>query len=510
MSQKKGGVILAYISQVVSILTGILYTPYMLRALGQAEYGLYSLVSSTVSVLGMLNLGFSGCYLYFYNKYSAEQDEAAVGRFNATYFLIFCVISILTLVCGGFILFNMRLFFGDGLSSEEYKKASLLIIVMVLNMAASLPCNVFSSGVNANGKFIFEQAYTLVSGLLTSVVNVIVLAFGGGSLGLVIVALIFTCVKFIIFAYIGIRKLQMIFCFSGLQLALVKTMFSFTFFIFLNQVINYINGQVDKVLLGRFAGTTVVAIYSVGSSLNSYYQQFGSSVASVFGPQINEIVAKSRVHNDELGGNALLTDIFIKVSRIQVFILMLVLTGFLLVGKTFVNLWAGEGYSESFYIAAVLMVGGSVAYFQSLGDSIQRAKFKHQIRSIVFLCMAILNVCISIPLIKVAGALGAAIGTMIVWIIGDWFFLNWYYSRKLDLEMGRYWKNILSIFKRIIPVFLCGALISHIVTIDDWGELAVFVVVYSGVYCLVCWKFVMNSEEKQMVLNMLPLKVKIK
>ena len=506
MSQKKGGVILAYISQVVSILTGILYTPYMLRALGQAEYGLYSLVSSAVSVLGMLNLGFSGCYLYFYNKYSAEQDEAALGRFNATYFLIFCIISILTLVCGGFILFNMRLFFGDGLSSEEYKKASLLIIVMVLNMAASLPCNIFLSGVNANGKFIVEQAYTLVSGLLSSLVNVIVLAFGGGSLGLTIVTLIFTCVKFIIFAYIGIRKLKMIFCFSGLQLALVKTMFSFTFFIFLNQVINYINGQVDKVLLGRFAGTTVVAIYSVGSSLNSYYQQFGSGVASVFGPQINEIVAKSRVHNAESGGNALLTDIFIKVSRIQVFILMLVLTGFLLVGKTFVNLWAGEGYSESFYIAAVLMVGGSVAYFQSIGDSIQRAKFKHQVRSIVFLCMSILNVSISIPLIKIAGALGAAIGTMIVWIMGDWIFLNWYYNKKLNLEMDRYWKNILSIFKWIILVFLFGALISHIVEIDNWGELAVFVVAYSSLYCLVCWKFMMNSEEKQMILNIVPYK----
>lgn len=510
ISQKKGGVILSYLSQLFGVLSGMLYTPYMLQTLGQSEYGLYSLVSSTVSVLGMLNLGFSGCYLYFFNKYSAEKDEKAVARFNATYFIIFMVIAALTLICGAFIYFNMELFFGDGLTADEYEKASILVAIMIANMATSLPITVFSSGINAHGKFIFENGYSLVSALLAVVINILVLACGFGSIGLSFVALAFTALKLIIFAIYGLRVLKMNFCFTGLQMAMVRTMFSFTLFIFLNQVINYLNGQLDKVLLGRFAGTAVVAIYSVGSSLNGYFQSFGSSIAGVFGPQINEIASKAEAEHQEEKGNAHLTDVFLKVSRMQVFVLMLVFTGFVLVGREFVILWAGEEYIESYYIAAILMLSGSVGYFQSVGETIQRAKFKHQVRSIAFLIMSVVNVCISIPLIMVAGAFGAAVGTTLVNIAGNWFFLNWYYYKKLHLEMKRYWKNILSILKWVVLVFICGIVIVNVMNVEGWIMLGAFVVIYSLLYCAVCWRFATNEEEKQMIKQLIPTKLRFR
>lgn len=506
VSQKKGGVILSYLSQLFGVLSGMLYTPYMLSALGQSEYGLYSLVSSTVSVLGMLNLGFSGCYLFFYNKYSAEKDEKAVAKFNATYLLIFIIIAILTLICGSFIYFNMEMFFGDGLTADEYETASMLVAIMIINMATSLPITVFSSGINAHGRFIFENGYSLISAMLALVINILVLFCGYGSVGLCLVALAFTILKLIIFAIVGLRVIKMTFCFTGLQMSLVKTMLSFTFFIYLNQIVNYLNGQLDKVILGRLAGTSVVAVYSVGSSLNSYYQSFGSSVAGVFGPQINEITSKNKAENQEEKVNSQLTDIFLKVSRVQVFILMLLFTGFLLVGKEFVVLWAGEEYMESYYIAAVLMFSGSVGFFQSIGETIQRAKFKHQVRAILFFIMSIVNVCISIPLIMIAGALGAAIGTMLVNIAGNWIFLNWYYYKKLHLEMKRYWKSILSILKWVVLVFICGIIIVNLLNIDGWIRLGIFAVIYSAIYCLVCWRFAMNDEEKNMIKQLIPAK----
>ena len=49
MNQKKIGVVISYLGQLVNILTGLIYTPIMLRLLGQSEYGLYQLVSSVVS-----------------------------------------------------------------------------------------------------------------------------------------------------------------------------------------------------------------------------------------------------------------------------------------------------------------------------------------------------------------------------------------------------------------------------------------------------------------------------
>ena len=62
INQRKVGVILSYAGQFTKILISIIYTPIMLRLLGQSEYGLYQLVYSVVSYLSLLSLGFSSSY----------------------------------------------------------------------------------------------------------------------------------------------------------------------------------------------------------------------------------------------------------------------------------------------------------------------------------------------------------------------------------------------------------------------------------------------------------------
>ena len=41
-----------------------------------------------------------------------------------------------------------------------------------------------------------------------------------------------------------------------------------------NQIIDQINWSVDKFLLGRFAGTTAVAVYGVGGQINSIGEKY--------------------------------------------------------------------------------------------------------------------------------------------------------------------------------------------------------------------------------------------
>ena len=56
VNQLKAGAFLSYISIVLHNIIGLLYTPFMLRMLGQSEYGLYSLVESVVAYLTILDL----------------------------------------------------------------------------------------------------------------------------------------------------------------------------------------------------------------------------------------------------------------------------------------------------------------------------------------------------------------------------------------------------------------------------------------------------------------------
>ena len=93
INQLKAGVILSYKTQAVSALSGLIYTPIMLKLIGQSEYGLYQLVASVVSYLGLLNFGFGSSYMRFYSRYKAKEDSDNIAKLNGMFMLIFVVIA---------------------------------------------------------------------------------------------------------------------------------------------------------------------------------------------------------------------------------------------------------------------------------------------------------------------------------------------------------------------------------------------------------------------------------
>ena len=81
-------------------LVAVLYTPLMLRLLGQAEYGLYSLVSSIVSYLTLLSFGFAGAYMRFYARFRVADDRDGVRRLNGIFFTVFATMGLVAAAGG--------------------------------------------------------------------------------------------------------------------------------------------------------------------------------------------------------------------------------------------------------------------------------------------------------------------------------------------------------------------------------------------------------------------------
>ena len=88
LDQRKAGVLLTYVSEVIKILTTLLYTPLMLRLLGKPEFGLYQTVSSTVAYLSLLSLGFGSAYVRYHSRYKVKDDEAGIARLNGMQSLV--------------------------------------------------------------------------------------------------------------------------------------------------------------------------------------------------------------------------------------------------------------------------------------------------------------------------------------------------------------------------------------------------------------------------------------
>ena len=491
-SQKKAGVIISYATELVKVLTSLFYTPIMLRLLGSSEYGLYHLVHSVVAYLGLLSLGFGSAYMRFYSRSSAKGDKNEIARLNGMFLTIFSIISVICLLCGSAMVLHAERIFGAGLTAEELKKAKVLMGIMVVNLALTFPNTVFNNFVTAHERFLFQKALLFFQSLLNPFLTLPLLLLGYGSVGMVLVSTALTAAVLLLNLFFCIAKLKIRFSFSGFEWGLFREMFAFTFFLFLNQIIDQINWSVDKFLLGRMISTTAVAIYSTGSLLNTLYIQMSTSVSNVFVPQIHRIVS---------GGNddKLLTEVFARVGRMQFLVLALVMSGIVFFGQSFIRMWAIDGYDNAYYVAILLVIPETVPLIQNIGIEIQRAKNKHKTRSVVYFFMAIANVFISIPLIGRFAEIGAAAGTTISLVVANICFMNWYYQKRIGLDLSYFWNNILSMCKGLIAPVILGTFILLYVNTNGLSRFILWAAAYTVVYAISMWLFGMNDDEKRIV-----------
>lgn len=496
-NQLKLGVLLSYTSMALNMVVQLVYTPVMLRLLGQSEYGLYTLVGSVVSYLSLFSLGFTGAYLRFYSRFSQKGDRTGVARLNGMFLTLFLLMSAAALMCGMVLSQFTRELFGTNLTDAELSKAQVLMQILVVNVALTFPSSVFDSIVSAHEQFLFQRILQLAGVVFNPLICLPLLLMGHGSVAVVSVTTGITVAKLAANIWFCLFKIHVPFEFRHFNFGLLKEIGAFSFFLFLNMIIDQVNWSVDKFILGRVAGTGAVAVYGVGSMINSMFQQFSTAISSVFAPRVNRIAAD---HEDTM--NQQFTSLFTRVGRIQFIVLGLIASGMIFFGQYFItNIYATSEYADAYVVALLLILPAMIPLIQNVGIEIQRSVNKHQFRSIIYLLMAVANTIISIPLASLYGPAGAALGTAISLLVANGLIMNWYYQKALGIGIGTFWKSIASLAKGLIVPVVLGVFIMCKVTFHGLLDFAIWVFIYTVVYAVSFWLLGMNDSEKQLVIK---------
>ena len=361
--------------------------------------------------------------------------------------------------------------------------------LLVANLSVSFPNTVFTVYIAANERFVFKQSVTILLNVLIPVLSLPILYMGKGSVGVVSVTLGLSVLRLALNMTYALKKLRMRFRFGAFDRALFSSLFAFSFFIFLSDVVDQMNTNVDKFLLGRMMGTGAVAIYSVAFELKTYYTFCSWVVPEMFIPEANRIAVEG-ADPDKM------TEIFTRIGRYNNTILLLVLSGFILLGKPFIALWAGPGYENSYPATVILMLASYIPSIQTLGVTIQNARNMHRPRSVIYFLVACANVGISVLLIRRWGVTGTSLGTLFAILAGHGVFMNLYYHFRIGLNVIIFWKTIL---RWTIPVVgLCGIswLLIRNIPVRSWGMLLAMAAVYAVLYIGLLWFLGLRKEEK--------------
>ena len=496
-NQLKAGVVLSYITTAVSIIIQLSYMPVMIRLLGQSEYGLYSLVSGVVSYLSLFSLGFSGAYMRFFAM--NRDDRTKTASLNGMFLTLFTVLAVMATICGIILSFFPKQIFGDKLSAAELSKAKVLMLILVINIAASLIGCLLDSIISAHEQFVFQRIVNLVSTLISPFVTLPLLLMGYQSIMLVTVTTVLTFIRIAVNIWFCFKKIKIPVSFKNFEWSLLRKIAVFSSFLFINSIIDQINWNVDKLILGHTSGTSEVAVYGVASQFNSLFMTFSTTVSSVFAPRVNLIAVQK-----EYACNTEFTSLMAKIGRIQFMILGLPILGLIVFGKYFiVNIFAGEGYENAYTAALFLILPALIPLIQNIGIEMQRALNKHQFRSIIYLIMAIGNVLISIPLAKNFGAVGAAMGTALSLLIGNGLIMNVFYHKALSIDMKYFWKEIIKAFKGMIIPIIAAIYIMRCVTFKNLTVFLTSIIAFIVIYCASVIAFSCNKEEKNLLFGMI-------
>lgn len=482
------GVMLSFIAQGIAVAVNLVYTPFVIRILGQNEYGLYQLVLSVVNYLNLMDLGFKFAYISFYSRAKASDGEEGVARLNGMFLRIFLTITLACAAAGFFMVKNIHLL-GSRLSAADYDAARKIMILLALNLVCSFPNSVFTVYIAARERFVFKQGMTILNYVLIPLCGLPVLYAGFGSVGLAAVTLGLAVLKLALNMGYCLGKLRMRFRFGRFDRALFAELAGFTFFVFLSDAVDLMNTNVDKFLLGRLMGTGAVAVYSVGFELSTYFTACSWVIPEMFIPEVNRIAVEER-------DGVKLTEIFTRIGRYNNYLLLLILTGFILVGKPFIQLWAGEGYETSYPVGVILMLSGYIPAVQTLGVNIQSARRMHRPRAVIYFVIACVNVAASIGLIRLWGVVGTSLGTLAALILGTGLFMNLYYHFRVGLNVAVFWKALSRWTLQAAALCLGAWLAVRNVSLDSWPRLAGFVAAYTALYGLLLWGTGLRKSEK--------------
>lgn len=495
MNQLKVGAALNYVSICLNMVVGLLYTPYMLRMLGQSEYGLYSLAASIIAYLTVLDLGFGNAIIRYTAKFRAEGKQREQDEMFGMFFILYIGIGVIAMIAGSVLSLNVENMFSRAMTESEVHRTRIMLWLMTFNLAFTFPMSIWGSIMSAYERFVFQRIVSIIRSVLNPVVMILLLVVGYKAVAMVVVTTIFNVATLLINWWYCKYRLTIKIRFAKFKWGFLKEVSIYSFWIFLNAIMDRIYWSTGQFVLGIYKGSVAIAIYAVAIQLESMYMMFSTAISSVFLPKVMSMVTKGS-SNEEI------SNLFIRTGRIQYIVMAYILSAFIVFGKQFIILWAGDDYADAYYLTLMFFVPLTVPLIQNLGILILQARNQMKFRSMLYIVIALCSLGLSIYLAQIYGGYGCAFATGMALLIGQGLIMNIYYQEKQRINIKVFWWEILKM--SIVPaVFIVVGLyaLNHFepsnMTVLDFAK---YLILYTVLYIPLFLIFSINKEEKDLLL----------
>ena len=486
----KYGALLSYLYIFINIGVGLVYTPWMLKRIGESEYGLYSLALSLISFL-TIDFGLSWAVSRYITVYHSKDDIEGEKKFTGIVLKLYLLIDlVLFLILFGLFFFLERMY--GSLTPEEMSKFKIIYVMVGVYTVCSFPFQSVTGVFIGKGLLYVSKFADLMQRIMVTVIMIAVILMGKRIYALVLVNVLINSLTLLYKIIYLIRNRYIHIDIRAKDPEMVKGIFGFSIWTTVSSVMNRVMFNLMPSFLGAFSGSLDITIFSFASTFEGYVSYFATAVRDLLLPNVAEIV--NRNNKEELLG------LMIKAGRLQLKIIGLIILGFAVIGKEFMTVYIGEKFMNVYYLTLMMIVPYAISATQDIAQNAILVNGYVKDRAILSLISSGVIIILALILIPAIGGIGAGISIFIGLIVNN-VLMNILFRKKLDLDLITFFRecHLRSLFPISISALISILAIRFVPGTASWRIVILKGSIVTAVYMIVMYLIGMDEFEKNLI-----------
>lgn len=552
----KTGILGAYGIFAADLLAGVLFTPFLIRTLGQSEYGVYSLMGAFIASLAVLDFGFGNAIVRYTAQYRTEGRKDKESGLLQMCLALYGIIAAIGLLAGTGFYLLLDMIYGGKLTAAELATAKAIFLVFLVNLTFSFFSGAFQAYIQGYEKYGLLNTVTFVRLLVRIAVLSVLLLLGYKALAVVVIDTVLNIAMGLAYFLYAKRRLGLrivapltagpptaaplaagpptavpltagpptatpptatpptvvpptaaLPTAGPLTAVPAKEQGSGSRFAFDRSLFKEITRYSSFVFIGNLAdllfwriGLLVLGAMS-GSAVVAVYA-VGTTLLSYFQYISGVINSKlqpriTRMVVQGADGKAL-TAFGIRIGRIQLMLLGGILLGFGLFGREFIHLWVGAEYTLAWQIGLILMAALLFPSLQYPNVMILRAMKRDGWRTVLQLVVMALGALLGVLLIQVYGVIGMTLGLACAIVLMNWIIVNFHYIRMFNYGLSAFLREMGKLVPAIALAYGAGALL-NLLPGEGWSIWLTRCLIFVVVYVTLLYFLGANASEKALL-----------
>ncbi len=496
LKNRSVGIVLSYTSTILNMVAGLFLSSFLLRWLGDFEYGLYQTVSSFISYLVILEFGVGTvmCRNLLVAKNSA--DPLLKKKITSTMWYFSLILSMVIILIGVIFMICIPYIYAETIPAEKFTYAQSILLILLVFLICSFLTQTLSGAFLGNDDYTTGNIINIVKIVLrTGLLIALVIPFNTGF----VIASVDAGVSLVILAVSIIlvsKKHGYSFNIKLFDKKILKGSLMLCFALLLQTIVNQTNGSVGKFIIGIKMDMESVALYSIPTYIFTVFSSFTTIPVSMYMPQVARDMEKGIDGKD-------LEKTLVSSGKLITLIGGSIVFGFAAFGKQFISVVYGASYVSAWLLTLIILIPMLANLASGCVINVLDVMNKRQMRSYILFGSTILTILLTVFLIDVWGLIGVAVAMGASTIIGQVIVMNVYYGKGLKIKI---WKLYWNCYARIIPCQVIAMLLSGLVAYFIPSNLIALVaggVTFVVVEFLCLMIFGFNRQERKVAIEKL-------